>query len=105
MQKVAPNLTKATENKLADLLRIPQIVRTEIPSIIKRTSVLRRVPELADIRLNSKLGNEGDVCVFQLLDDQPSLIMESAHSAATMFLVPGDNFLGTPGYREARHWS
>jgi hypothetical protein len=105
MQKVAPNLSKATENKLTDLLRIPQIVRTGIPSIFKRTSVLRRIPELTKIELKSKPGNEGDVCAFQLLDDQPSLTMESAYSAATMFLVPGDNFLGTPGNREARHWS
>ncbi|MGE0260471.1 MAG: hypothetical protein AB7T18_17130, partial [Alphaproteobacteria bacterium] len=67
-----------------------------------RTSALRRVPPLETIRYRSAPGAEGDLGVFELLDERP--IAVESHAGRTMAIVPGDVFLATPGHRAARRW-
>jgi hypothetical protein len=75
-----------------------------LPPNIKRTSTLRRVPPLEQIRFRPEHGGEGDVCVFELPRDAPPIAVE-APSGRPMTIAPGDAFLATPGYREARIWA
>src|SRR5215510_7153425 len=74
-----------------------------LPANIKRTSALRRVPPLQQIRLRSTCGSEGDVCAFELPPDGSPITVESA-TGRMMTIAPGDVFLGTPGHRAARRW-
>jgi hypothetical protein len=71
-----------------------------LPTDVKRTSALRRVPSLEQIRYRPERGNEGDICAFELAQDASQLIVESP-VGRMMVIVPGDTFLATPGYREA----
>ena len=75
-----------------------------LPANVKRTSVLRRVPPLELIRLQSACGSEGDVCAFELPRDGLPITVESP-TGRVMEIGPGDTFLATPGYREARRWA
>jgi hypothetical protein len=75
-----------------------------LPANVKRTSALRRVPPLAEIRFRPKYGSEGDVCVFELPRDASPITVE-APSGRIMTIAPGDALLATPGYREARIWA
>jgi hypothetical protein len=77
---------------------------SRLPANIKRTSILRRVPPLERIRLQSICGSEGDVCAFELPRDGRPITVESPTGRA-MEIGPGDVFLATPGYREARRWA
>jgi hypothetical protein len=65
--------------------------------------VLRRVPALDAIQLSPAPGDEGCVCAFEMPEDGASIVVE-APSGRSMFLAPGDVFLGTPGYRESTRW-
>jgi hypothetical protein len=71
-----------------------------LPTNVKRTSALRRVPSLEKIRYRPECGGEGDVCVFELSQDASQLTVESP-VGRMMVIAPGDTFLATPGYREA----
>jgi hypothetical protein len=75
-----------------------------LPPNIKQTSTLRRVPPLERIRLQSACGSEGDVCAFELPRDGGPITVESP-TGREMEIAPGDVFLATPGYREARRWA
>jgi hypothetical protein len=76
-----------------------------LPGNVKRTSALRRVPPLESIRFRSEYSSsEGDVCAFELADDAFPLTVESP-TGRVMEIAPGDAFLATPGYREARRWT
>jgi hypothetical protein len=75
-----------------------------LPANVKRTSVLRRVSTLELIRLQSACGREGDVCAFELPYDGRPIMVESPTGRVTE-IGPGDVFLSTPGYREARRWT
>ena len=75
-----------------------------LPTDLKRTSALRRVPPLEEIRFRSEYGNEGDVCAFELPRDAFPITVESP-TGRMMTIAPGDAFLATPGYREARQWA
>jgi len=72
-----------------------------LPGDVKRTSALRRVPPLAEIRYRSEHGDEGDVCVFELPPDSVPITVESP-SGRMMAIAPGDIFLATPGYLQTR---
>jgi len=72
-----------------------------LPAKVKRASALRRVPPLEVIRFRSACGGEGDICAFELPRDASPIKMESV-TGRMMTIAPGDVFLGTPGYREAR---
>ncbi len=74
-----------------------------LPANVKRTSVLRRVPPLEVIRFRSEYGGEGDICAFELPRDAFPIMVESP-TGRVLTIAPGDVFLGTPGYREARQW-
>jgi hypothetical protein len=74
-----------------------------LPANIKRTSALRRVPPLEVVQLQSKCGGEGDVCAFELPCDAAPITVQSP-TGRLMTIAPGDAFLATPGYREARRW-
>jgi hypothetical protein len=71
-----------------------------LPTNVKRTSALRRVPPLEEIRYRSECGDEGDVCAFDLPRDAFPITVESA-TGRMMAIAPGDTFLATPGYRGA----
>jgi len=73
------------------------------PANLKRTSALRRVPPLAQIRFRSVCGNEGDVCAFELPRDAAAIRVE-APTGRMMEIAPGDVFLATPGDRESTRW-
>jgi hypothetical protein len=75
----------------------------QLPADVKRTSVLRRVPPLDQIRLRSEQGGEGDVCAFALPPDAVPFAVESP-AGRLMAIAPGDVFLATPGYRESTRW-
>jgi len=75
-----------------------------LPANVKCTSALRRVPPLEQIRFRPEYGGEGGVCVFELPRDAPPITVE-APSGRIMTIAPGDAFLATPGYREARIWA
>jgi hypothetical protein len=72
-----------------------------LPANAKRTSALRRVPSLEVIRFRPMCGSEGDVCAFELLGDAAPIRVESP-AGRMMTIAPGDVFLATPGYRQAR---
>jgi hypothetical protein len=69
----------------------------------KRTSVLRRLPPLGATRCVPLSGYEGDVCAFQLAQEDARIVVEAVTGRA-MTLAPGDIFLGTPGFRESTRW-
>jgi hypothetical protein len=71
-----------------------------LPADVKRSSVLRRIPPLNEIRYRSERGREGDVCAFELPRDAPPITVESP-TGRMMAIAPGDVFLGTPGCRAA----
>ena len=75
-----------------------------LPANVKRTSALRRVPLLEAIRFRSACGVEGDVCAFELPPDASPITVESP-AGRMMTIAPGDAFLATPGYRQARRWA
>ena len=75
-----------------------------LPANLKRTSALRRVPELAEIRLRPECGREGDVCAFELPHDAPAIVAE-APTGRMLAIAPGDAFLATPGSRESTRWA
>jgi hypothetical protein len=75
-----------------------------LPATVKRTSALRRVPPLEAVPFRSEYGEEGDVCVFELPWDALPITVESS-AGRLMEIAPGDAFLATPGYREARRWA
>jgi hypothetical protein len=72
-----------------------------LPANIKRTSALRRVLPLEEIRFRSEAGTEGDVCAFELPRDASPITVESP-TGRMMAIAPGDTFLATPGYLESR---
>ena len=72
-----------------------------LPADVKRTSSLRRVPRLDEIRLRSECGREGDVCAFELPREGSPITVESP-TGRMMEIAPGDVFLATPGYLESR---
>jgi len=72
-----------------------------LPADAKRTSALRRVPFIEQIRLRSERGNEGDVCAFELPSSSAPITVESP-SGRMMVIAPGDIFLATPGYLQTR---
>jgi hypothetical protein len=72
-----------------------------LPGNIKRTSSLRRVPPLDEIRLRPEPAGEGDVCAFELPPDSVPITVESPAGRMTA-IAPGDAFLATPGYLETR---
>ena len=76
----------------------------DLPANVKRTSVLRRVPPFESIRFQSACGGEGDVCAFELPRDASPITVESP-TGRMMTIAPGDAFLATPGYRQARRWA
>jgi hypothetical protein len=75
-----------------------------LPANVKRTSALRRVPPLEEVRYRSEYAGEGDVCAVELARDTAPITVE-APSGRMMEIAPGDTFLATPGYREARRWA
>jgi hypothetical protein len=75
-----------------------------LPVTVKRTSALRRVPPLGEIRLRSQYASEGDVCAFELPRNASPITVESP-TGRMMAIAPGDAFLATPGYRESRRWA
>ena len=75
-----------------------------LPANVKRTSALRRVPPLGEIRFRSECGSEGDVCVFELPRNASPITVESP-TGRMMAIAPGDAFLATPGFRESRRWA
>jgi hypothetical protein len=75
-----------------------------LPASVKRTSALRRVPPLEEIWFRPECGGEGDVCAFELPRDAFPILVESP-TGRVMTIAPGDTFLATPGYRQARIWA
>jgi hypothetical protein len=71
---------------------------------LKRTSVLRRVPQLEALQFRSVPAGEGDVCVFELPRGASPITVESS-VGRMMAIAPGDAFLATPGYRESVWWA
>lgn len=69
-----------------------------LPADVKRTSALRRLPPLEEVRYQSERGDEGDVCAFELPGDAVPITIESP-TGRIMTIAPGDKFLSTPGYR------
>ena len=72
-----------------------------LPPDVKRTSALRRLPPLDNIRLQPAQANEGDVCAFELPPDSVPITVEST-VGRMMVIAPGDVFLGTPGWLQTR---
>jgi hypothetical protein len=70
---------------------------------LKRTSALRRLPALKNVRCAEAHGHEGDVCAFELAAEASPIAVEAVTGRA-MMLAPGDVFLGTTGYRESTRW-
>ena len=77
------------------------MTRGSLPADIKRTSTLRRLPALREIRLKPERAGEGDVCAFELPLDALPITVESA-SGRMMAIAPGDIFLGAPGWLHAQ---
>ena len=48
-----------------------------LPAGVKRTSALRRLPPLHEIRLGPERAGEGDVCAFELPPDSVPITVES----------------------------
>ena len=72
-----------------------------LPANMKRTSALRRVPPLDEIRLRPERAGEGDVCAFELPPHSVPITVESP-AGRMMAIAPGDAFLATPGYLQTR---
>jgi hypothetical protein len=72
-----------------------------LPADVKRTSVLRRVPPLKEIRLRAERAHEGDVCAFELLPSANAITVES-EVGRMMAIAPGDIFLAAPGWLQTR---
>jgi hypothetical protein len=70
---------------------------------LKRTSALRRVPPLEQVRFRPEIASEGDVCAFELPRDASPITVE-APTGRMMTVAPGDAFLAIPGYRESTRW-
>jgi hypothetical protein len=68
---------------------------------VKRTSALRRLPPLEEIRLKPSRAGEGDVCAFELPSDLPPITVESP-TGRMMAIAPGDALLATPGWVQTR---
>jgi hypothetical protein len=68
----------------------------------KRTSVLRRVAPLDRYAHHAVPGLEGNVCAFELIQDEP--ITVEAVSGRPMVIAAGDVFFGTPGHRDSTRW-
>ena len=68
----------------------------------KRTSVLRRVAPLDRYPHQAVPGREGNVCAFELIQDEP--ITVEAASGRPMVIAAGDVFLGAPGHRDSTRW-
>jgi hypothetical protein len=78
--------------------------RRTLPTNVKRTSVVRRVPPMRiSPRLVAAPGLEGAVCAFELAPEALPIIVEEV-SGRSMTLAPGDVFLATPGHRESTRW-
>jgi hypothetical protein len=75
--------------------------RGSVLADVKRTSSLRRLPPLPEIRLRPERASEGDVCAFELPSDSAPIMVESS-LGRMMAIVPGDTFLATPGWLETR---
>ena len=71
------------------------------PPDIKRTSALRRLPPLHEIRLQREPATEGDVCAFELPADSAPITVESP-TGRMMAIAPRDVFLATPGWLQSR---
>jgi hypothetical protein len=65
--------------------------------------VVRRVPPSSTRRYVKAPGLEGHVCAFRLAAGSAPIGVEAV-SGRAMTLLPGDTFLGTPGYRESPRW-
>jgi hypothetical protein len=74
-----------------------------LPTAVKRTSVLRRVIACDPLRYRRTPGLEGHVCLFRLAIESSPISVEAV-SGRPMMLLPGDLFLGTPGYRASPRW-
>jgi hypothetical protein len=72
-----------------------------LPADVKRTSALRRLPPLDNIRLRPERADEGDVCAFELPLDSAPITVEST-VGRLMIIAPGDVFLGTTGWLQTR---
>jgi hypothetical protein len=77
------------------------MTRGSLPADVKRTSSLRRLPPLDEIRLRRKRAGEGDVCAFELPSESAPITVESS-AGRMMAIAPGDTFLGTPGWLQTR---
>src|SRR5688500_15232891 len=75
-----------------------------LPPDVKRTSVLRRIPVSSTTRYIPVPAFEGYACAFRLTARSQPAVVEAV-SGRAMMLLPGDVFLGTPGYRESPRWS
>ncbi len=62
------------------------------------------MPPFDEVRLRPERADEGDVCAFELPPESMPITVESP-SGRMMVIAPGDVFLATPGYREARLWA
>src|SRR5690349_7477156 len=69
----------------------------------KRTSVLRRLPQLESASYVAVAGLEGDVCAFELPAEASPIVGEDV-SGRSLMLAPGDVFLASPGHRESTRW-
>ena len=74
-----------------------------LPTDVKHTSTLRRVPRLGAMQFRSVCGGEGDICAFELPRAAFPITVE-APDGRVMTIAPGDVFLATPGYRESTRW-
>src|SRR5262245_29503021 len=68
---------------------------------VKRSSALRRVPLLVESAFRPESGSEGDICDLAYPSYASPITVASA-TGRVMTLAPGDVFLATPGYRQAR---
>ena len=68
----------------------------------KRASVLRRVGPVDSFQHRPVAGGEGNVCAFELTQDDPITI--EAESGRPMVIAPGDVFFSTPGSRDGTRW-
>ncbi len=75
-----------------------------VVSRVKRTSVLRRVALPDDAQAYPRPAFEGDVCAFRLSGESKPMTLEAV-SGRAMTVVPGELFLGCPGFRESTRWT
>src|SRR5262245_48468463 len=72
----------------------------KLPADVKKTSALRRIPPLSALHYVKAPAKEGHICAFRLATESSPIVVEDTFGRA-MTLVPGDLFLGTPGYRRS----